>query len=965
MSSRKMLLMPARLTAAVLAGLLVPGWALAQTAQPVEEEQPADARTEVQDMDRVSVTGSRIARANVEGPAPVVVITADDIEKQGFTTIWESLGTLTQFTGLVTNETDTTGTQAPNGQFVNLRGLGPGYQLILLNGRRIADYPAVYGTNNNAVSTGSIPAAAVERIEVMSGGASAIYGSDAVAGVINIITKTSYDGHSVRLRGGTTSQGGGDTGLLQYVGGTSGDRWNLLWTLEHLAREEIIAEQRGLTYWADPRFQTPAGDTPTWILTGVGYWATANSSVYLWPDGSGDYSSSHEAMLYACNRANPDYVPFYSSSTLDLPNRCGNFDYYNGRSLQNSYNKTSGYLSGTFDFSDNLHGYAQALFNKSDDKSAAQTHYYMGGDIFTHFSQERGEVMSGQRALTISEAGMTYIRSDETAWNLNFGLQGTMFSGRFDWDAGVTLSRFKMTSSMPRFLRDQSRDYFLGPVLGYVDGEGAVDGRDFSNQIRELNPDRMFAPVTPDIYDQITTLVVNRGESENDSFQFVFSGPLFDLPAGSVEMAAVLEASRAEYYLRPDPRVVEGYIGPEKIYNLGRTPGGGPRERYAAGLEFRVPLLSTLEATVAGRFDQYEDTGLDSALRSSKDAVTWQAGLEWRPTNNFLARASHATSFRAPDLMWIYAGEVIGYPYIYDEYFCRRDGIDPLSSECQNMSTDYYYQPSQARVSAASPLLEPETGKSTTIGFVWDVLPNLSATVDYYQIELEDRVRLIPDAVTFEREADCRLGQDRQGNPVDSNSTECNFYTSYYVERPVGEHNPLGRITRWRSFPINASIMKTTGVDTSMRYHHDFGRWGVLGAQLGYTHVFSFETADFADSPLVDSRNELAYNPVRWRANMRLNWAYDEWNTSLYAYTQGGIPNFNQATNPGRGPSHTIWNMDVSKEIVENLRLGLSVTNLFDKMPPSDPSYTSWPYFRQLTHSAIGRQAFFNVSYDF
>lgn len=961
MPTRNLLPKRRHLASAILASLLLPGMALAQSSTDT-----ADTSSAPKELDKVMVTGSRIARASTEGPAPVVVITAEEIQKQGFTTVWESLGTLTQFTGQVTNETDTTGTQAINGQFANLRGLGPGYQLILLNGRRIADYPAVYGTNNNAVSTGSIPAAAVERIEVMSGGASAIYGSDAVAGVINIITKTSYDGDTVRLRGGTTTQGGGDTGLFQYVGGRSGDRWNLLWTFEQLAREEITAEQRGLTYWADPRFQTPAGEKPTWILTGVGYWATTNSSTYLWPEANGNLSSSHEAMLYACNRTNPDFVPFYSSTSLDQPNRCGNFDYYNGRTLQNSYNKSSGYVSGTFDFNDNLQGYAQFLINKSNDKSSAQTQYYMGGDIFTHFSQSRGEVMSGQRAVTVSEAGMTHIRSEETSWNLNFGLQGTAFSNRFDWDASVAMSRFDMTQSMPRFLRDGARDYFLGPILGYVDGgTGAIDGRDYANQIRELNTDRLFSPVTPEVYNQITTLVVNNGESKNDSFQFVFSGPLFNTWAGEVDMAAVLEASKAEYYLRPDPRVVEGYLGPEKIYNLGRTPGGGPRERYAAGVEFRVPLLSSLDATVAGRYDQYEDTGLASALRSSKDAVTWQAGLEWRPTNNFMARASHATSFRAPDLMWIYAGEVIGYPYIFDEYFCRRDGIDPLSTACQNTSSEYYYQPNQARVSGSSPLLEPETGKSTTIGFVWDVLPNLSATVDYYQIKLEDRVRLIPDAVTFEREADCRLGRDREGNPVDTNSSECNFYMTYYVERPVGDQNPLGRITRWRSFPINASLMQTTGVDASLKYMHQMGRWGSLGVQLGYTHVFSFETADFADSPIIDSRNDRQYNPVRWRANMRLNWAYDDWNTSLYAHHQGGIPNFNQVTNPGRGSGQTIWNLDLSKQIVEQMRLGLSVINLFDEMPPVDPSYTSWPYHRQLSYSAIGRQVFVNMSWDF
>ncbi|WP_295939368.1 TonB-dependent receptor plug domain-containing protein, partial [uncultured Xanthomonas sp.] len=170
---------PLRSVRVALASLTTLVAALPAAAQ----EQAATPR----DLDAVLVTGSRIARAQVEGPAPVTVITAEDIRKQGFATVWESLGTLTQFSGSTFNESDQTGS-SPNGQYLNLRGLGPGYQLILLNGKRMADYPQSYGANGTAVSLGSIPAAAVERIEVMSGGASAIYGSDAVAGVVNIIT---------------------------------------------------------------------------------------------------------------------------------------------------------------------------------------------------------------------------------------------------------------------------------------------------------------------------------------------------------------------------------------------------------------------------------------------------------------------------------------------------------------------------------------------------------------------------------------------------------------------------------------------------------------------------------------------------------------------------------------------------------------------------------------------------------
>ena len=142
---------PGRLAVALLAGLSLPGIAAAQSGAAA----PAP-----RDLDKVSVTGSRIARAQLEGPAPVMVITAEDIQKQGFTTVWESLGTLTQFTGSAFNESDQTGS-SPNGQYLNLRGLGPGYQLVLLNGKRLADYPQSYGSNGTAVSLCSIPAAAI------------------------------------------------------------------------------------------------------------------------------------------------------------------------------------------------------------------------------------------------------------------------------------------------------------------------------------------------------------------------------------------------------------------------------------------------------------------------------------------------------------------------------------------------------------------------------------------------------------------------------------------------------------------------------------------------------------------------------------------------------------------------------------------------------------------------------------
>src|SRR3546814_2867287 len=148
---------------------------------------------------------------------------------------YDALNTLTQFTGSIQNELTQNGF-TPNASFLNLRGLGPGYQLILINGRRAADYPLPYNSQSNAVNLNAIPAAAIERIEIMSGGASAIYGSDAVAGVVNILMKSNYEGDLITLRGGTTTPGGGDTGRAQWVGCNAGRNGTLTSAVEYRAR---------------------------------------------------------------------------------------------------------------------------------------------------------------------------------------------------------------------------------------------------------------------------------------------------------------------------------------------------------------------------------------------------------------------------------------------------------------------------------------------------------------------------------------------------------------------------------------------------------------------------------------------------------------------------------------------------------------------------------------------------------
>ncbi|MEO5932566.1 MAG: TonB-dependent receptor plug domain-containing protein, partial [Duganella sp.] len=171
----------------------------------------------------VVVTGSRIPRASLEGPSAVTVITSDDITKQGYRNVFDALSNQVQNSGF-TQGADYGNTFTPSANAISLRGLGPNHTLILLNGRRMADFPTAYEGNVNFTNLANIPSSVVDRIEILSGGASAVYGSDAVAGVVNIILKKQADGYDINLKAGGSSRGGGGDKRLQFTGGHTFDK---------------------------------------------------------------------------------------------------------------------------------------------------------------------------------------------------------------------------------------------------------------------------------------------------------------------------------------------------------------------------------------------------------------------------------------------------------------------------------------------------------------------------------------------------------------------------------------------------------------------------------------------------------------------------------------------------------------------------------------------------------------------
>ncbi len=230
--------------------------AVAQTdpnTPPANGSNDADAPT-TQKLETVEVTGSRIPRAEVEGPAPVVTITAKDIKDRGFANVADIMTSLTQNLGALDNNQQTDGFSV-GAQAVDLRGLGPNHTLVLVNGRRIADYPQSYGGNSNFTDVSNIPVTMIDRVEILSGSASAVYGSDAISGVINFILKTKADGTTVDFRIGDTQHGGGSSQRLTIFSGWSSGNFDSVFGVELLNQNPLWAYQRSFT---DSRLDSPA-----------------------------------------------------------------------------------------------------------------------------------------------------------------------------------------------------------------------------------------------------------------------------------------------------------------------------------------------------------------------------------------------------------------------------------------------------------------------------------------------------------------------------------------------------------------------------------------------------------------------------------------------------------------------------------------------------------------------------------
>lgn len=931
------------LTAAMAAVLaLSAGNVHAQQAQDNDEEETSQSQTPAPkasgELDSVTVVGSRIKRSEVEGPSPVTIISAEQIALEGHKTVFEALSTLTQASGSTQNELFQSGF-TPNASVINLRGLGPGRTLLLINGRRAADYPLPYNGQSNFANFGNIPSAAVERIEILSGGASAIYGSDAVAGVINVVLKTNYEGDSLKLTASKPERDGGFQTDLQWVGGKTKDNWSVTYAVQHYKRNPTFAYQRD---FMDSLLDNPlppdfVGIQPTGTMRLRN--RTRSTNNYIAPPAGACEQMGGEWVRWNYRTANAAGV------ISNLGESCGSFKDVGYQTIQNKSNDLSAYLYGTLQLGNDMELWSSVQAWRSHAASTSGSQFWGGASVGQiWFDPQYNTYVDAQRVFTPMETGGPYSlmqKFKETSTDIAVGLRGT-FGENFDWDATVSHARYDVNVDRPRLLANKINDWFLGPRLGTQGGY----------PVYRLNTAHYYSKMTPAEFAAVSTRVVTEAESQATQGSFVITGDLFQMPAGPVGFAASLEAAAQKYTLHADPRILPSYTGPERIYNLTGTGGGGERNRYAAGVEFSIPIFSKLTASLAGRYDRYDD------ITAVDDAKTWNAGLQWRPLDGLLVRGSYSTTFRAPDMHYVFAERSGSFSSVFDTRRCLESGRN--ESQC---SSDPLVNYTSFGVRQGTTNLEEETGSSWTAGFVWDIGDSLSLSVDYYDIELEGVVSDITSGYILDGEAGCVTGLTRNRQPFTlgaPGSEFCNDMLSRVTRISAPGTTQDGQISEIRRGPINRAHLSTTGLDATLTYRLITERFGSLGWQLGYNHVLSQRSAQFKNDPIIDYRDDLGNFDFRSRVRSTWTWNRNDWDASLFMLRYGSLPNWQET---GRIAPFFLWNAGVGKKFGD-LKVSVGVNNLFDKLHPRDDGFNSYPYFWRA-FSPIGRSYSMTLEYKF
>ncbi|MCE2909303.1 MAG: TonB-dependent receptor [Burkholderiaceae bacterium] len=864
---------------------------------------------------RVEITGSSIKRLEGETALPVQTLRREDIDKTGATTAAELLANITASAanlGDGASITDNTGGQRGfNG--ANLRGLGVSSTLVLLNGRRMANFASPGDTAG--VDLNSIPAGAIQRVEILKDGASAIYGTDAIGGVINFITRQDWRGVEIGAYAAATGEGGGGkrTGTLSAgFGNLASDGFNVFGVLDVQQLDSLRSTQRG---WLQAR---PLADTVPYYLSSRPYPGNIRLS------GS---SGTRTAQLAAINGAGYSFTPPggtagpYNQRTVNLfapacnppasvyaPTQIGlqacGYDYMADTEIYPEAEKISLLARGVADVGGGHQAFAEVLLAR------AETLYVLSpvpsgvtGVSWTALNNHLPRPVTHPTGVEVrfraTEAGNRSNEVTSEANRLVVGAQGLLGG----WDYNTALSH-AVNKVADRYVNG----YYLFSDLAAGVRAGTINPFGPSNAAGKA------------LLDSIRVNDVARAsEGSTTGIDFKLSGSLGKLAGGDIGAAFGAELRREKQQFTPSALLVSNNIGGDRN-SSGTAPPlqatNYERDIASAYAEFNLPLSKALELQAALRADHYEAVG---------SSVNPKLGVAWRPVGSVLVRGSAGTGFRAPSFSELYRPTSFGTSpaFLYDAVY---DAFDQYPTNKES-----------------NPNLKPEKSRQFSLGIVFEPARGTNVSLDYWAIRKTDVI------------------SDLSGKTILENPTR---YARYIVRDPVDNYPTL--ILRKE----NQGALRTSGVDIEANWRGDAGAMGRFRANLSGTYVIEYERQFGKDEPFVSNAGRFLNDQTvqRWRHRASVEWERGPLvltlgNSYWSAHTDDS---YLPGTAPRKVEAYALWDLSASWKVSRSFTVRAGVLNLADAEPPfSNQSYYFLSTYDPTYTDPRGRTVFVSAKYTF
>ncbi|GGK14809.1 TonB-dependent receptor plug domain-containing protein [Luteimonas terricola] len=993
--------------------------AFAQQQDGVEPAQP-QAEATAKDLDAVVVVGSRLASSRTEGPSPVVVMDEEKIEATGAISGDELLQAIPQVGDMMFSNTDTASNlNAARGDVgsINLRNLGTGNTLLMVNGRRMVPHPGTQTESlvpRQTANMNAIPLFGTRRIETLLGGASALYGSDAVAGVVNVILDTHYQGFQVQAQYGGSEDVDLRQGNINFKWGQwfndGRTRATLVGGWTH--RTDLPADARDYTANMDRRplmegtefegvtaFDDRISSSAWGAFQTVGNAAVRGPGGALITNGSGQFHIDPVGH-HGCTAALDDGVCINSGAQSTASDRPLRFSPNHQRLIMGELDRMNAFGTLEHDLDDNFVAFGELAFYKARyhgmrEQAAplgaasilvSKDNYYNPfGAMYLPDGSLNPNRLAGidapEEGLDVrlasyrpTDTSRPYTVDDES-YRFLTGVRGMV--GGFDWEGALLYSSATTTDTQ------------YGSISNTLFSEAlSWSTPDAYNPFLGGNRDDWGAPADPArnqaAIDHFTVPVVR--DSKATLFQLdtrFIREDLFQVPAGHVGVAFGGEWRRETLNDDRDPSFdgtltyTNPMTGAITSDVLGASPSGdnsGDREVGSLYAEFAIPLVRALDLQVAGRYEHYSDFG---------GVAKPKVSLAWDIVDGMMFRANWSQSFLAPNILQMYSEGTTVSNTRTDYYVCEADIRKGTIDGVHRCGRSY----STMAIRSGNRDLQPETAETWSAGFVFQprFLPEstrMTFTTDYFEIQQEDVIGILGEATHLA--LDYLLRMEGSFNPAVVRLEPDEERIALFEGTGL---DPVGRVDYVDDLYINRLPRTTRGIDFGVDWRMATDTAGTFSASLNATRLIQM-TQDSTDDEmriiaaqeagLIDDNfdirnagNLLGVNgKPQWRATFSGTWRKDGWGLGTFVNHIDGFESTGAVSNLGNYypvPSWTTTNVWAERRFsgtdgfLDGLRVRLTVRNIGDRQPPLMPTALG---FSSL-HNALGRGYYLTVTKSF